>query len=210
MLRVAVRALQAVAFSSVALACGGPSLPDPAVAARAYADAAARGDADRIGGLLTSDARRDFGAERIRELVRDERGELARQAEALRSRDARIEATATMLLSDGTRVELTLEPDGFRVAAADTLPAAARTPVEALDGLRRALARRSYGALLRVLSAESKNAMETDLRSLAAALENPATLDVRVQGDHADVDVGGGHQVTLRREAGTWRVEDIQ
>jgi hypothetical protein len=82
--------------------------------------------------------------------------------------------------------------------------------VEALDGLRRALARRSYPALLRVLSAESRGAVETDLRALAAALENPATLDVKVEGDRADVDVGGGHRVTLRREGGTWRVEDIE
>jgi hypothetical protein len=210
MLRIAVRVMKVVAFSSWALACGRPALPDPRITARAYADAASHGDADSIHALLTSDAQRDYGRERVRELVRDERAELARQADAIGTRDARVDATATLLLDDGTQVELTLEPEGFRVAAADTLPAAARTPVEALDGLRRALARRSYTALLRVLGPESRAAVETDLRALAAALENPATLDVRVQGDHADVDVGGGHQVTLRREAGTWRVEDIQ
>jgi hypothetical protein len=210
MLRVAVRAVCVVAFSTLPLACGRPALPDPQVAARAYADAAARGDADRIYSLLDSDAQRSYGRERVGELVRDERSELARQGASLRARDVRADATATLLLADGSQIELTLEPDGFRVAAADTLPAAAQTPVEALDGLRRALARRSYTALLRVLSTETRGSVETDLRALAAALENPATLDVRVQGDHADVDVGGGHQVTLRREAGTWRVEDIQ
>lgn len=210
MLRVAVRAVRIVAFSSLALACGRPALPDPHVAARAYAEAAARGDADRLHALLTTEAQRTYGREQVRALVRDERQELRRQSDALRGRDVRLDATATMQLADGSEVELTLEPEGFRVAAADTLPAAARTPVEALDGLRRALAHRSYTALLRVLSAESRGALETDLRSLAAALENPGTLDVRVQGDRADVDVGGGHQVTLRREAGTWRVEDFQ
>jgi hypothetical protein len=210
MLRVAVRAVRVVAFSSLMLACGRPALPDPQAAARAYADAAARGDAERIHALLTTDAQRTYGRAGVRALVQDEREELKQQADALRGRDVRLESTATMLLADGTEVELTLEPDGFRVAAADTLPAAARTPVEALDGLRRALARRSYSALLRVLSSEARGAVETDLRAVAAGLENPATLDVRVQGDRADVDVGGGHQVTLRREAGTWRVEDIQ
>lgn len=210
MLRVLVRALTVVAFSSSMLACGRPALPDPRAAARSYADAAARGDAAAVYALLTSDAQRNYGPERVRELAQDEHAELARQAEALRAPGTRVDATATLLLSDGTTVELTLEPDGFRVAAADTLPAAARTPVEALDGLRRALARRSYRSLLRVLSSESRGALETDARSLAAALENPATLDVRVQGDHAEVDLGGGHRVALRREGATWRVEDIQ
>jgi|SRR4051812_46942904 hypothetical protein len=210
MLRVVVRALRVVAFSSFALACGHSSLPDPNIAARAYADAAVHGQADRIYALLATDARRSYGVDRVRELVRDERAELARQGASLRAPGTRVEAQATMLLADGSQIELTLEPDGFRIAAADTLPAAAQTPVEALDGLRRALARRSYTSLLRVLSAEARVALETDLRTLAAALENPATLDVRVQGDRAEVSVGGGHQVTLRRESGTWRVEDIQ
>jgi hypothetical protein len=210
MLRVAVRALHVVAFSSLALACGRSALPDPNVTARAYARAAAEGRADRIYALLDADAQKSFGRDQVRELVRDERAELARQGASLQGPGTRVEAQATLLLADGSRVELTLEPDGFRVAAADTLPAAAQTPVEALDGLRRALARRSYTALLRVLGRETRGALETDLRTLAAALENPATLDVRVQGDRADVDVGGGHHVILQRESGTWRVEDLQ
>jgi hypothetical protein len=48
------------------------------------------------------------------------------------------------------------------------------------------------------------------LRSLTQALAEPATLDVRVQGDRADVDLGEGHFVTLRREQGAWRVEDVR
>ncbi|HTQ05132.1 MAG TPA: hypothetical protein VMI54_14810 [Polyangiaceae bacterium] len=210
MLPVDLRTARLAALAALALGCGRPALPDPKVAARAYADAAAHGDAERLHGLLTREAQRNYGLARVRALVQDERAELAARGAAVTARDARVEGTATLVLADGGRVELALEPDGFRVAAADTLPAAARTPTEALDGLRRALARRSYTALLRVLSAESRNAVETEVRALATALENPATLDVRVQGDRADVDVGGGHQITLRREDGTWRVEDIQ
>jgi len=210
MFSVALRTARLVACAGLALSCGRPALPDPRLAARAYADAAAQGDAARLHALLTRDAQRTYGEPRVAELVKDERAELRATAAAVTARDARVDATATLVLTDGGRVELQLEPDGFRVAAAETLPAAARTPTEALDGLRRALARRSYPALLRLLSAESRNAVEIEVRSLAAALETPATLDVRVQGDRADVDVGGGHQITLRREDGSWHVEDIQ
>lgn len=207
---IAVLGVRLAALSGLALGCGRPALPDPRVQARAYADAVARGDAGAVYALMTRDARRTYGRAEVARLVRDERRELSAAARAVTRPDARVDATATLLLADGTRVELALEPAGFRVAAGGTLPAAARTPAEALDGLRLALARRSYAALLRVLSSESRAAVETDLRSLSAALENPATLDVRVQGDRADVDVGGGHRVVLRREAGTWRVEDLE
>jgi len=210
MLRFGAKALSATALSGLALACGRPALPDPRVAARAYAEAVARGDSDRVHALLTREAQRTYGRAAVGTLVRDQRQELRQLADSVTRPDTRVEATATVLLGDGSEVELSLEDGGFRVAAAETLPGAARTPAEALDGLRRALARRSYPALMRVLSTESRGAVETDLRSLAAALESPGTLDVKVEGDRADVDVGGGHRVTLRREGGTWRVEDIE
>jgi len=203
-------AVRVLGLSSLAVACGRPALPDPRAAASTYAEAAARGDGQRIYGLLTRDARRSYGEARTRELVADAREELRRQAAALKRPDTRVEGAATLLLADGTTVELSLEPEGFRVAAADTLPGAARTPAEALDGLRRALARRSYAALLRVLSHEARGELELDVRSLAKSLEEPSTLDIRVDGDRADVDVGSGHFVTLRRDQGTWHVEDIR
>jgi hypothetical protein len=210
MLRHAAPALRVAALSGLALACGRPALPDPRLTVSSYAEAVARGDAPRIHALLTREAQRTYGQAKVTELVRDERAELGRQAAAVSRPDARVDASATLLLADGTSVELALEPEGFRVAAADTLPAAARTPTEALEGLRLALTRRSYAALLRVLSAESRAAVELDLRALATALGDPATLDIRVQGDRAEVDVGAGHLVTLKRESGTWRVEDLQ
>ena len=64
-------------------------------------------------------------------------------------------------------------------------------------------------ALLGVLSAETRQALEGDLKSLVEGLENPDTLDVKVSGDHAVVEVPGGHQVKLRREAGVWHVQDF-
>ena len=121
-----------------------------------------------------------------------------------------MEATARIPLTNGNDVELTLENDGFRVDAAETLPSAARTPTAALEGLRQALGRRSYPAFLRVLSAETRFAIESDLRSLTAGLGDPKSLDVRVEGDRAEVELPGGHSVRLKREGGIWRVEDLK
>jgi hypothetical protein len=206
------RAFSALVFAVAgpAAACGRAELPDPRVAASAYADAAARGDSDALHALLTTEAKRTFGREGTRKLVADARAELGAQARALGRPGARVDATATVPLRDGTNVELELEPSGFRVASADTLPSGARTPVEALEDLRRALARRSYPALLRVLSVKARTAMERDLRSLENGLADPRTLDVKVTGDRAEVEIPGGHAVTLERDGGTWRVDDVQ
>jgi len=124
-----------LALLASATACGRPELPDPRVAAHAYAEAAARGDAAALHGMLTSDAKRTF---------------------------------------------------------------------------KKALARRSYPALLRVLSSKARTAVEMDLRSLEAGLADPKTLDVKVTGDRAEVEIPGGHAVTLERDGGTWRVDDVQ
>lgn len=198
------------AVSSLIAGCAGARLPDPRQAARAYASAVRRGDADAVHSMLTREARRSLGREGTRRLVASEKKELESQAKALSGPELEVDATATIPLADGSNVELTLEPQGFRVAAAETLPSAARTPSEALEGLRRALGRRSYAALLRMLSTESRGALESDMRSLVSGLADPSSLDVRVNGDRAEVEIPGGHAVTLKREGGIWRVDDVK
>lgn len=117
---------------------------------------------------------------------------------------------ATLRYGDGEHAALMVEEGEFRLGAADALPAAARTPVQALEQLRRVIARRSYAGLIRVLSPATRAAMEEDLRSLVEGLEEPAGLDVDVSGDAAVVFVPGGHVVRLKREAGVWHVEDFE
>ncbi len=193
-----------------AAGCMSQRMPDPRIAAETYADAAARGDADTIYELLDEEARRALTREDVRRLVADQRKELADQAKAIRSKDVQVKASASIRYSDGEDAILDLGDDGrFRVASADALPAGARTPVQALDKLRQVLARRSYAGLMRVLSSHTRSAMENDLRSLVEGLENPEELEVQQTGETATVRVPGGHLILLRREAGTWRIDDI-
>jgi hypothetical protein len=62
---------------------------------------------------------------------------------------------------------------------------------------------------MRVLTADTRSAAENDVRSLVRGLEHPDTLDIRVTGDTARVELPSGHSVTLKKEAGVWRVEDF-
>lgn len=190
--------------------CGVGSIPDPKRAVSAYADAASRGDADAIYAMMTDKGRRALSRDEVRAIVADERGELADQAKAVTASSVTIKSRARVRYADGEDATLTLDDQGsFRIAAADALPTGARTPEQALDQLRRVLARRSYAGLLRVLSPSTRSAVESDLRGLVLGLEHPEGLDVTVAGDVAKVQVPGGHEVKLRREDGVWHVEDF-
>lgn len=193
-----------------AAGCAGPSIPEPRDAARRYAEAAQRGDADALHAMLSADGRRTLSREDVRRLVADQRAELADRGKALEAWSATVKARARVTYGDGEHATLDLEPDGvFRVSAADALPAGARTPEQALADLRKVLARRSYAGLIRVLTPASRSALEADMRSLVEGLEQPEGLDVHVTGDSATVQVPGGHEVKLKRQGGVWRVEDF-
>ena len=189
--------------------CAAGSIPDPKEAAATYARAAAAGNADAIYGMMTIAAQKEQSREDERHIVADERVELADEARALSSREARASATARLRFGDGEEAALELRDGRFWVTSAGTLPGGARTPEEALDQLRRVLARRSYSGLMRILSPATRAAMEQDLRALVTGLEHPDGLQVQQNLDQAKVPLAGGHHVTLKREAGIWRVDDF-
>lgn len=191
------------------LGCAGQRLPDPKVTARAYAAAAARGDADAIYDLLTPDGQRALGRSGTRQLVSESKSELSRTARGLQSGGARVEASAEARFTDGESATLVLEEGRFLVDAASLLPSRPRTPSQALSGLRRALARRSYPALMALMTGDSQSALESDLGSLVSGLEHPETLDIQQSGDSAEVQLPTGHRILLKREAGVWRVLDF-
>jgi len=199
----------ALAVVSLLAGCARQQIPDPRDAAREYSDAVAKGDADAVYAMLTTDAQRAEGRKGVQKLLGESKKEIEQTAKAVGSRETRVEMLATVRFEDGEQAELTVEEGHFRVQSAGALPHGARTPAEALSELRRALARRSYAGVLRVLSSESKSSLENDLRSLVDGLEQAETLDVKIDGDHAEVKIPGGHSVKLKREAGIWRIEDF-
>lgn len=189
-------------------ACGG-AVPDAKQAAATYADAAEKGDADALWGMLSEEGKKATTKEALREKIAASRAELADAAKAVRASGTRVEATAKLRFQDGEYASLVLRDGHYWVGTAGALPGGALSPEEALDHLRRALARRSYPALLRVLRPETRAAVEADLRSMVEGLEAPETLDVKQTGDNATVVVPGGHVVKLRRDDGVWHIEEF-
>jgi hypothetical protein len=211
-LRPRLRPLAVAALASMgALAdgCASSAVPDPRAAARAYGDAAARGDADGLYAMMSDASRRDRSREEVTRMLRDEKPELAEQGAALVQAGGRVTATARLRYADGEEAALDLRDGRYWVTAAGALPGGGRTPGEALEQLRRVLARRSYAGLMRVLSPATRAAIENDMRTFVDGLNEPETLPVQVTGDTALVPVPGGHQVKLKRESGVWRVDDF-
>jgi hypothetical protein len=190
-------------------ACASHAVPDPRDAARAYGDAAARGDAAALYAMMSSESRRDRSHDDVTRMLVEERPELAEQGAALAQPGARVTATARLRYADGEEAALDLRDGRYWVTAAGALPGGGRTPGEALEQLRRVLARRSYTGLMRILSPATRAAIESDVRSFVDGLDEPETLPVQVTGDTALVPVPGGHQVKLKRESGVWRVDDF-
>lgn len=190
-------------------ACASHAVPDPRDAARAYGDAAARGDAGALYAMMSSESRRDRSHDDVTRMLAAERPELAEQGTALAQPGARVTATARLRYADGEEAALDLRDGRYWVTAAGALPGGGRTPGEALEQLRRVLARRSYTGLMRILSPATRAAIEGDVRSFVDGLDEPETLPVQVTGDTALVPVPGGHQVKLKRESGVWRVDDF-
>lgn len=198
-----------LAMIGLAGGCAEARMPDPKLAADQYAEAAKRGDSERIYALLSREAQRDFGRRGTRELVSQAKAELGHQAASLLAPGVTVQAAAEISFTDGESALFDLEDGRFHLSSLGTVPSRARTPAQALGDFRRALARRSYPALLGVLSPETRAALEGELKSLVEGLENPETLDVKISGDNALVNVPGGHQVKLRREAGVWQILDF-
>ena len=210
-----LRSSSASVLASVLLAtallagCTGSAVPDPKSAAEEYASAAARGDADAIYEMMTTSAQKTRSRDDVRRLVKEQRSELSEQAKLVTARDARVEATARLRYEDGEEAQLELREGRFWITSSGALPGGSRTPEQALDQLRRVLARRSYAGLMRVLTPATRAAIEQDLRSLVTGLERPETLHVQITGDAAVVTVQGGHTVKLKRDGGVWRVDDF-
>lgn len=202
-------ALACLVVATAALGCASSRVPDPRDAADAYAEAAARGDSDAIYDMMTTSAQKARTRAEVKELVSAERSELTEQARAVTDSSARAKATARLRFEDGEEAALDWNEGRFWVTSSGALPGGARTPEEALDQLRRVLARRSYAGLMRVVSPSTRAAIENDLRALVTGLEHPETLPVQVSGESATVAVPGGHHVHLKRDAGVWRIDDF-
>ncbi len=190
--------------------CGGAQTPDPSAALARYTAAAENADSAAVYELLSRDARTRYTREDIAALLSGDAVELQERGKSLTSAGATVEIEAELRLTNGQVAALRLEDGRYRVVSAQALPAVATSPVQALSRLRAAVDERDYRALIGLLTAEARTAVEQQRSILLDELDQPSSLSIEVDGDRARVTLPSGREINLKREDGSWRFDDLR
>lgn len=192
----------------VLASCVRQVVPPPTDVVRQWSQAVQTRNTDQALALLTEEGRRAYGAAQVKHHLADNQPELLATVQGALSEGAQTRVRARFVGATGWTAHLVTEQGQFRIDGA-VIPSAPYQPQDALRELQLALAHRSFTGLLRVLSAESSQALAREVRSLIVALEDPDAASLDVQGRTATATLPGGHQVTLQRENGNWKIIDF-
>lgn len=182
--------------------------PQPTV--ERYLKSIETGDAASAYALLSTQQREHLTAVQFKARFDDTRAELTERAQQIRETGATAEAEATVELDNGETVKLVLEDGQWRIAAGLLDASSLRTPVDAVQTLRRVLLRRDLAGLLALLTREERASWEAALGSVIESTADPLDWETEIAGDEATVRTTGGGVIVLRRESGRWRVQDIR
>jgi hypothetical protein len=210
-------ALLPTLYTLVAAACGSGAMSRDAstATARAWVRALGANEPDDAYALLSDEVRRRTRFEDFARRWRETPVERARQAQALSTAlgaGATLGERARVELSASSAMTLVREDGGWKLDA-PLLPAArAHTPEEALKLLAEALDERSVNSVLRLLTVERQEAVRQLLDDFAAGLRAHLGDSIEVTNDRATLVWSDGTRrwrVVLKREQGTWRVDDF-
>lgn len=204
-----MRGLAIALLVSIGCAATAPVTPPQTTVDRVL-KAVDAGNADATYALLSTERRGEVDAEQFKARFADTRVELTERAHQIRETGATAEAEATVELDNGETVKLVLEDGQWRIAAGLLDATALRTPVDAVQTLRRVLLRRDLGGLLSLLTREERASWEAALGSVIESTADPLDWETEIAGDEATVRTSGGGVIVLRRESGRWRVQDIR
>ena len=192
--------------------CAGGAVRGPDAALRAYLSAAQRGDASAAYSLLDDDTQDAVTLEEFSASMQDNAVELREQATLVEQTldEEGIRSRAEVPLDSGEAAVLTIEEGRWKLSGGVLDAPALLTPRDSVLALRHALQRRDLTALLRVLARPTRADLEADLRSFLEATVDLLDLRVEVQGDRARVQTSTGVIIQLTREAGEWRILEVE
>ncbi|MBX3250900.1 MAG: hypothetical protein KF901_27225 [Myxococcales bacterium] len=174
----------------------------------AWSDGVRRGDAVAIRALLDEDTREGLSADEVERLLTENQEELRGQ---LGGADPEaLEARAVVPLRDGERAVLVLEGGEWKLTGTLLGVPALVTPEDAVRELRRALRRPPLRGVLSVLARRPRAVIEAEIERFLDESEDELAWETEVGGNDASVRTAGGWLVRLVREAGEWRVEDVE
>jgi hypothetical protein len=166
--------------------------------------------------LLPDAARRAESFEHFRARVGGDRRSLRELGDGVAAALA-AEAPVTVELRQGPRRVLAVEERGGWRVGGPALGGATVVATPGRDGaraalehLRRTLVRGDLAGLMSMLSARARGAMESDLRGLAAALEDPDAVQLPNVPGATRVQLPDGRTLLLVWEDDGWHVEGLR
>ncbi len=160
--------------------------------------------------LLSQEQRARMSRQEFVETAQEHPEEVEAQARQLGLQLAEpIPVWAEIRLADGEVVTLVLEEGEWRIADGPAGAISLASPLQTVRALRRSLRRRSYAAVLRVLSREARSQLEDEITRIIDGLEDEEDLRIEVTGNRARVIYDENHFIELVREDGAWVVVDM-
>lgn len=194
--------------------CGGSAASaPPRDTARAYAEAARRGDAEAVYALLDEETRAGLTLDTLRAQMAEASEELRDQAAAV---DAALadpqlfQTRARVPLRSGQHAVLVIEGERWRLVGSLLDAVSLATPEDAVMAFRSALERRSLPSISRILARAPRAEIDAQIERFIEDTEDEPALDVDIQDNEATVRTPSGRVIRLVREAGEWHVVSVE
>jgi hypothetical protein len=178
--------------------------------------AALRDDSPRAAyALLAEGVRKELPYERFAAQWQSSRIERSRQAAALRDglRASDLGERAIVRYGDGTSVSLVREGGEWKLETAMVSRFRTPGPRDAVRVLAEALESRDFDALLRILTSRRREFLRRQVDALLDSLrKGPTQVIDQLGADRAELRWSADrvrYKLTLQREGGEWRVDDI-
>ncbi len=176
-----------------------------------YVAALRAGDAEAAYQLLDEETRATLTLDRFRELLAENEAEVADQASGIeQALTEHVVARASAALPDGERAVAVLEAGRWWLLGGVLNAPVLQTPRDAVLALRRALLRRSLPGTFRVLARDARAELEAEIERFLEGTADELDLDYEIRGNQATVRTTDGRLIRLLREAGEWRVLNIE
>jgi hypothetical protein len=211
-----IRPAVAVALLSALVGCAGgssgPPVRDPGDTVSAWRAAVANDDPRAAYALLSPRVRAELTYSEFERQWKATAVERKRQVEAMGADGGELEAAAQLTLADGKKTRLVREAGGWRLETPLLTSSRASSPQEAMRLFATALEDRNFYAVARLLTSTRRDGLNAQLDAFVAGLRGSVGREVTIQGDRAIIEWKEGAKtwrVTLKREEGEWRIDDI-
>ena len=194
------------------VACATSTADGPKQMVERYIAAINRDDPQAAYALLGEQVQRQITAAEFAARWKQVKPELRRQASQLGSSAERpMEIGATVTYRGGTRARLRFADGQWRIDGGISVSFQTATPLEALRTFIRAVERRSYDAVLKLLSRSVRQSIERDINDRLAKLKRWLGRDgeVEITGDRARVRYDARYKIELVNEDGQWKILDF-